>query len=51
LRWSQVAVGVLGHPLKTLSPNYGLYGASKAAVEALTIVLSKELQGKSVTVR
>jgi len=30
--------------------NYGVYSATKAAVEALTSVLSKELRGKSITV-
>ncbi|WP_233237252.1 SDR family oxidoreductase [Bordetella sp. LUAb4] len=30
--------------------NYGVYSATKAAVEALTGILSKELRGKSITV-
>ena len=30
--------------------NYGIYGATKAAVEFLTAVLSKELRGRSITV-
>jgi len=30
--------------------NYGVYSATKAAVEALTSILSKELRGKSITV-
>lgn len=33
-----------------LSPSYGLYAATKAAVEALTHVLSKELRGRNITV-
>ncbi|MEH2489110.1 SDR family oxidoreductase [Bradyrhizobium sp. AZCC 2230] len=33
-----------------LSPTYGIYAATKAAVEALTHVLSKELRGRNVTV-
>jgi 3-oxoacyl-[acyl-carrier protein] reductase len=31
-------------------PTYGVYGASKAGVEAMTHVLSKELRGRNVTV-
>jgi len=30
--------------------NYGVYAATKAAVEALTTILSKELRGRSITV-
>jgi 3-oxoacyl-[acyl-carrier protein] reductase len=33
-----------------LQPTYGVYAATKAAVEALTSVLAKELRGRSVTV-
>jgi len=33
-----------------LHPTYGAYAATKAAVEALTHVLSKELRGRSITV-
>jgi 3-oxoacyl-[acyl-carrier protein] reductase len=33
-----------------LSPSYGLYAATKAAVEAMTHVLSKELRGRNITV-
>jgi 3-oxoacyl-[acyl-carrier protein] reductase len=33
-----------------LQPSYGMYAASKAAVEALTSVLSKELRGRNITV-
>ncbi|TQI81847.1 3-oxoacyl-[acyl-carrier protein] reductase [Serratia fonticola] len=33
-----------------LQPGYGMYAASKAAVEALTSVLAKELRGRSITV-
>ncbi len=31
-------------------PGYGAYSASKAAVEALTHVLCKELRGRKITV-
>jgi 3-oxoacyl-[acyl-carrier protein] reductase len=33
-----------------LQPQYGIYVATKAAVEALTSVLAKELRGRSITV-
>ncbi len=33
-----------------LQPTYGVYAATKAAVEALTGVLTKELRGRSITV-
>ncbi|EFE95958.1 SDR family oxidoreductase [Serratia odorifera] len=33
-----------------LQPTYGVYAASKAAVEALTSVLAKELRGRNITV-
>lgn len=33
-----------------LSPTYGIYAATKAAVEALTHVLAKELRGRNITV-
>jgi len=33
-----------------LHPTYGVYAATKAAVEALTSVLSKELRGRAITV-
>ena len=33
-----------------LHPTYGVYAASKAAVEALTHVLAKELRGRNITV-
>jgi 3-oxoacyl-[acyl-carrier protein] reductase len=33
-----------------LSPTYGVYAATKAAVEALTHVLAKELRGRNITV-
>jgi 3-oxoacyl-[acyl-carrier protein] reductase len=33
-----------------LSPTYGIYAATKAAVEALTHVLAKERRGRSITV-
>ena len=33
-----------------LQPTYGIYAATKAAVEALTSVLAKELRGREVTV-
>jgi 3-oxoacyl-[acyl-carrier protein] reductase len=31
-------------------PNYGAYAASKAAVEAMTLILARELRGRDVTV-
>jgi len=34
----------------TLLPTYGIYIATKAAVEAMTPVLAKELRGRSITV-
>lgn len=34
----------------TLSPTYGPYAATKAAVEAMTAVLAKEMRGRAVTV-
>ncbi|MCP3395381.1 SDR family oxidoreductase [Bradyrhizobium sp. CCGB12] len=33
-----------------LHPTYGIYAATKAAVEAMTQVLSKELRGRNITV-
>jgi len=33
-----------------LQPGYGVYAATKAAVEALTSILAKELRGRNVTV-
>jgi len=33
-----------------LSPTYGIYAATKAAVEAMTHVLAKELRGRNITV-
>ncbi|MBD0276208.1 MAG: SDR family oxidoreductase, partial [Acetobacteraceae bacterium] len=33
-----------------LQPTYGVYAATKAAVEALTSVLAKELRGRGITV-
>ena len=35
---------------RTSFPSYGAYVASKAAVEALTLVLARELRGKDITV-
>lgn len=35
---------------RTHFPNYGAYAASKAAVEAMTLVLARELRGKEITV-
>jgi 3-oxoacyl-[acyl-carrier protein] reductase len=37
---------VVGLKLET----YGIYTATKAAVETLTVILSKELRGRSITV-
>jgi 3-oxoacyl-[acyl-carrier protein] reductase len=33
-----------------LQPNYGVYAATKAAVEAMTSILAKELRGRNITV-
>jgi 3-oxoacyl-[acyl-carrier protein] reductase len=33
-----------------LQPGYGVYAATKAAVEALTPILAKELRGRNITV-
>ena len=33
-----------------LQPTYGVYAATKAAVEALTSILAKELRGRTITV-
>jgi len=35
---------------KTSFPTYGAYVASKAAVEAITLILARELRGKDITV-
>ena len=32
------------------SPTYGVYAATKAGIEAMTHVLSKELRGRNITV-
>jgi 3-oxoacyl-[acyl-carrier protein] reductase len=36
--------------VRFLMPTYGMYAATKAAVEALTSILAKELRGRDVTV-
>jgi 3-oxoacyl-[acyl-carrier protein] reductase len=36
--------------LGTSFPNYGAYAASKGAVEALTMILARELRGRDITV-
>jgi 3-oxoacyl-[acyl-carrier protein] reductase len=36
--------------VKLLQPTYGVYAATKAAVEAITAVLAKELRGRNITV-
>jgi len=33
-----------------LQPTYGVYAATKAAVEAMTSILAKELRGRNITV-
>jgi len=33
-----------------LQPTYGVYAATKAAVEAMTSVLTKELRGRDITI-
>ncbi|MBH2879922.1 SDR family oxidoreductase [Serratia marcescens] len=43
INFSSSAVGLL-------QPGYGMYAASKAAIEALTSVLAKELRGRNITV-
>jgi 3-oxoacyl-[acyl-carrier protein] reductase len=43
-------INISSYATKSLYSNYSIYAASKAAVEALTIVLSKELKGRGVTV-
>jgi 3-oxoacyl-[acyl-carrier protein] reductase len=40
------STGVLG----TKFENYGVYAATKSAVETLTAILSKELRGRPITV-
>lgn len=35
---------------RTQLPTYGAYAASKAAVEAMTLILARELRGKDITV-
>lgn len=35
---------------RTLLPGYGVYAATKAALEALTIVMAREMRGRDVTV-
>ncbi|WP_210602263.1 SDR family oxidoreductase [Brevibacterium oceani] len=35
---------------KLLMPNYGAYAASKGAVEALALILARELRGRDITV-
>lgn len=40
------STSVVGLKLET----YGTYAATKAAVETLTVILSKELRGRSITV-
>lgn len=40
------STSVIGLKLET----YGIYAATKAAVETLTVILSKELRGRSITV-
>lgn len=35
---------------KLLQPTYGVYAATKAAVEAMTSILAKELRGRNITV-
>ena len=41
-----LSTSVVGLKLKT----YGVYAATKAAVETMTAILSKELRGRSITV-
>ncbi|MBB5695824.1 SDR family oxidoreductase [Muricoccus pecuniae] len=43
-------VNVSSSVTSLLQPTYGVYAATKAAVEALTSVLAKELRGRGITV-
>lgn len=43
-------INISSYATKSLYNNYGIYAASKAAVEALALVLSRELKGEGVTV-
>lgn len=43
-------VNVSSSVVGLLQPTYGVYAATKAAVEAMTSVLTKELRGRSITV-
>lgn len=36
--------------MKIALPGYGAYAASKGAVDALTLILAKEMRGRAVTV-
>ena len=44
-----IAVNLKG-TFNTLQPTYGVYAATKAAVEAMTSILAKELRGRNITV-
>ena len=50
LRAGGAIVNVSTSVTRTSFPDYGPYVASKAAVEALTLVLARELRGRDVTV-
>ena len=41
---------VTSAPLSVGQPTYGVYAATKAAVEAMTSILAKELRGRNITV-
>jgi 3-oxoacyl-[acyl-carrier protein] reductase len=43
-------VNVSSSVVGMLQPTYGVYAATKAAVEALTSILAKELRGRNITV-
>ena len=43
-------VNVSSSVVGLLQPTYGVYAASKAAVEAMTSILAKELRGRNITV-
>ena len=43
-------VNVSSSVVGLLQPTYGVYAATKAAVEAMTSILTKELRGRSITV-
>jgi 3-oxoacyl-[acyl-carrier protein] reductase len=43
-------INISSSVVKLLQPTYGVYAATKAGVEAMTSVLTKELRGRNITV-